>query len=167
MSLAAACEVTPGFGTVGGWDRNVSEQGDAWGDYRTQGIYRLQRDVFVLDVPDRTNGRALVAGAEWTLPRGTFQGPVAVSDFQSNPKGYRGIIGVVPADTRIRAEVLRAKGNLRDRSVTRRYVKARVLDGEFRGWMVDLEPLSLYEADTEGGPDRLMGPNEDFLRWTS
>lgn len=156
--------MTPGIGPAGGWDRNVSDQGEHWGGYRAQGVYRLDRDVFLLDVPERTNGRALVPGMEWDLPPGTFRGPTDTPEYLANPRGFRGVMGVVPAGVRVRADTLRAKGNLRDRNLTRHYVKARVLDGEFQGWVVDLEAVSIYRADPDGGPDRLEGPNEDFLR---
>jgi len=164
--FGAACQVSSGLGTVGGFDHDVSEKGELWGAYRSQSVYRLERDVFLLDVPDRTNGRALVSGPEWPLPPGTYRGPIPTADYQALD-GYRGVIGVIPAGTRIRAESLRSKGNLRDRGVQRNYVKARILDGEYRGWVVDLEPLSIYTAGPEGGPDQLTGPNEDFLRWVS
>ncbi len=164
---AAACQVTPGVGTAGGWDRNVSERGELWGAYRAQGVYRLDRDVLLLDVPERTNGRALASGLEWDLPPGTFRGPVDATAYAANPRGYRGVIGLVPAGIRVRAEILRAKGNLLDKNLTRHYVKGRILDGEYQGWLVDLEPLSLYRADPEGGSDRLAGPNDDFLSWVS
>lgn len=158
---AAACQVSsPGLG----WDRNVSDRPEAWGAYQPEGVYVLQRDVFLLDVPERTNGPGLVPGMEWDLPPGTFRGPTGVADYQAAPSQYRGIIGIVAADTRLRVETLRAKGNLRDSRATRHYVKAKVLDGEFQGRTVDLQAVSVYRGDTDGGAVTLVGPNGDFLR---
>jgi hypothetical protein len=161
---AAACQVSAGLGTAGGWDRDVSDQRDQWGAYHPQEAYAVTRDVFVLDVPDRTNGPALVPDVEADLPPGTFRGPTSIPDFQTDPGQWRGVRGIVPAGTRIRADTLRAKGNLRDANVRRVYVKARVTDGEFRGLAVDLQAVSIYRADPDGGPVTLVGPNADFLR---
>ena len=63
----------------------------------------------------------------------------------------------------MRAEALRAKGNVLDKSVKQHYVRARIMDGEFQGRLVDLQAVSLYSEDPEGGPVKLAGPNEDFL----
>jgi hypothetical protein len=160
----AACQVTPGLGDAGGWDRAVSGQMENWGSYRPQGVYRIERDVFLLNVSERTNGPGLVPGMEADVPPGTFRGPTGMDDYLAAPQRYRGVTGVVVSGTRLRAETLRAKGNLLDKNVTVRYVRGRIMDGEFQGWVVDLQAVSIYRADPDGGPVRLAGPNEDFLR---
>lgn len=164
LALCSGCQVTPGLGYAGGWDRNVSEQTDRWGSYRPQGVYRLERDVFLLNEPERTNGTALVAGLESDLPPGTVRGPAEMEDYLASPNRYRGVIGVVRAGTRLRAEVLRAKGNVLDSVVTRHYIRARIIDGEFGQQLVDLQALSIYATDPDTGAVTLIGPNEDFLR---
>ncbi len=161
---AAACQVTPGLGTAGGWDHDVSDRADRWGAFRPQAVYRLERDVFLLDVPDRTNGPALVPGMEQDVQPGTFRGPTAVQEYQAAPHLFRGVIGIVTEGTRLRAEALRAKGNLLDPNVTLHYVQGRLMDGEFRGKVVDLQAVSVYWVDPDGGPEMLRGPNEDLLR---
>lgn len=161
----SACKVSsPGVGRLGGWDHRLDDRTELWGDYRPQMVYELQRDVFLIDVYERTNGMALVAGMEWPVPPGTFRGPTGVPEYRADPKQHRLVTGIVPAGTRLRAEMLRGKGNLRDKEATVHYVKGRLLDGEYRNWVVDLQPLSLYVLeDPESRKLTLAGPNEDFL----
>lgn len=166
LAIAApACQVTPGAGRIGGWDFAQKDKPELWAAYRAQGLYEVQRDVFLLDVPDRTNGLALVPGMESEVPPRTFRGPTAIEDYRADPKRWLWVGGIVPAGTRLRAEVLRGKGNLRDPDGTVYYVRARLLDGEFRGRLVDLQALSLYAADADPKSRHLTltGPNEDFL----
>jgi hypothetical protein len=164
LALTSGCQVTPGLGYAGGWERNVSQQTERWGEYRPLGVYRLERDVFLLNEPERTSGPALVAGLESDLPPGTVRGPAAMEDYLAAPDRYRGVIGVVKAGTRVRADVLRAKGNVLDSTVTRHYVRARIIDGDFRERLVDLQALSIYSTDPDTGAVTLIGPNRDFLR---
>jgi hypothetical protein len=162
---APACRVaSPGIGRLGGWDNRIDDKPALWGEYRVDAVYALQRDVFLLEVPERTNGLALVAGMEWQVPPGTLRGPTGVPDYLADPKRWRLIAGVAPAGTRMRVEVLRGKGNLRDPAATVHYVKARLLDTERQGQMVDLQALSRYVVeDPESRKVTLAGPNEDFL----
>lgn len=161
---APACRVaSPGLGRLGGWDSAIDKKPELWGQYKPDRVYELQRDVFLLDVPERTNGLALVPGMESSVPPSTFRGPTGIADYQANPKNWRWVTGVVTARTRLRAEVLRGKGNLRDAEATVHYVRGRLLDGPFRGDIVDLQALSLYAAEADSRRLTLTGPNEDFL----
>jgi len=163
-SAFAACSVTtPGLGYIGGWDWNISDEMDRWAGFDAEGIYVLREDVFLLNLPERTNGLALVAGMEWDLPRNTVRGPTDIVDYERSPKTWRYVSGVAEQGTRMRAIRLRAKGNVRDRDVTRVYVKAQILAGPHQGEVVDLQALSLYATDLESGRVELVGPNEDFL----
>ena len=163
--VASACRVSsPGIGRLGGWDQRVDEKAELWGEYRPQAVYELQRDVFLMEVYERTNGMALLPGMEWPVPPGTLRGPTGVPEYNADPGHWRLVTGIVPAGTRLRAEVLRGKGNLRDQEATVHYVKGRLLDSEFRGQLVDLQALSRYVLeDPESRKVTLAGPNEDFL----
>lgn len=164
LSTLAACTVTaPGVRYVGGWDWNVSDETERWAGFDPDGIYRLQRDVFLLNVPERTNGLALVPDMDEDLPLGTLRGPTAISDYQSSPKRWRRVAGVAEKGTRMRATRLRAKGNVRAPNMTRVYVKAQIMAGPHQGKVVDLQALSLYATDATTGRRDLIGPNEDFL----
>lgn len=158
-----ACQVSPGSGHLGGWDFASNKKPELWGQYNADRVYRLQRDVFLMDTPERTNGPALVPGTEWSVPPSTFRGPTGTAEYQANPKNFRWVLGIVTAGTRLRAKTLRGKGNLRDSEETIYYVRARLLDGEFRGKEVDLQALSLYAAVPDSRSVALTGPNEDFL----
>mgnify|MGYP001764764817 CR=1 FL=1 len=165
LALAlTACAVEPGQGRIGGWDFKRDDP-ELWRGYHAQGIYQLQQDVFLLDVPDRTNGLALVPGMNSEVPPGTLRGPTGIEEYHAEPHRWLRVTGVVTAGTRLRAEVLRGKGNLRDPEGTVHYVRGRLLDGEFRGQVVDLQALSLYAADPDPKSHHvtLTGPNEDFL----
>lgn len=163
-ALLTACTVSaPGLGYVGGWDWNVSDEMERWAGFDAEGIYELREDVFLLDIPERTNGLALVPGMEWDLPPRTLRGPTGIEDYRSNPKNWRRVSGVAEKGTRMRATRLRAKGNVRDRDVTRVYVKAQILAGPHQGKVVDLQAVSLYATDLETGRVELVGPNEDFI----
>lgn len=160
----SACQVSPGIGRIGGWEHRIDDKTELWGEYHPQGVYELQRDVFLLDIYEETNGPALVAGMESTVPPGILRGPTGISDYQADPKRYRAVTGIVPMGTRLRAEMLRGKGNLRDQEATVHYVKGRLLDGKYRGWLVDLQPISRYIVENpESRKVTLVGPNEDFL----
>jgi len=161
----SACKVSsPGIGRLGGWDQRIDEKTELWGEFRPQMVYELQRDVFLMEIYERTNGMALIPGMETPVAPGTLRGPTGISDYQADPKRFRLVNGVVPAGTRLRAEMLRGKGNLRDQEATVHYVKGRLLDSEFRGQLVDLQALSRYIAeDPESRKLTLAGPNEDFL----
>ncbi|MDK1022303.1 MAG: hypothetical protein QGD90_11790 [Candidatus Hydrogenedentes bacterium] len=164
LSTLAACTVTaPGIGYVGGWDWNVSDETERWAGFDPDGIYRLQRDVFLLDIPDRTNGLALVPGMESVVPPGTVRGPTALSDYQDAPRHWPRVAGVAEEGTRMRATILRSKGNVRAPSLARVYIKAQIMAGPHQGKVVDLQALSLYATDLESGRAELVGPNEDFL----
>ncbi len=160
-----ACQVAPGAGRVGGWDFTQKDKPELWGAYQSQGVYELQRDVFLFDVPDRTNGPALVPGMGSAVPPGTLRGPTGIDEYRSDPKRWLRVTGIVPAGTRLRAETLRGKGNLRDPQATIHYVRGRLLDSEFRGRLVDLQTLSIYTADADPKSHHatLTGPNEYFL----
>ncbi len=166
LALAApACQVAPGQGRLGGWDFAIDDKPELWGAYRTQAIYELRQDVFLLDAPEYTNGLALVPGMSSEVPPGTLRGPTGIEEYRADPKRWLWVTGVVPAGTRLRAEVLRGKGNLRDSDATVHYVRGRLLDSEFRGRAVDLQALSLYQAEPDPKSHKvtLAGPNEDFL----
>ena len=164
LSTLGACTVTaPGVGYVGGWDWNVSDETERWAGFDPDGIYRLQRDVFLINIPDRTNGLALVPDMDADLPPGTVRGPTAMSDYQSSPQRWRRVAGVAEEGTRMRATRLRAKGNVRAPNMTRVYVKAQIMAGPHQGKVVDLQALSLYATEAATGRVDLIGPNEDFL----
>ncbi len=164
VCAVSACTVSPGIGRIGGWEHRIDDKTELWGEYHPQGVYELQRDVFLIDDYEYTNGPALVAGMETPVSPGTFRGPTGISDYQADPKRYRTVTDVVPMGTRLRVETLRGKGNLRDQEATIHYVKGRLLDGKYRGWLVDLQPLSRYVLlDPESRKETLVGPNEDFL----
>ncbi len=164
LSTLAACSVTsPGVGYVGGWDWKISDEPERWAGFDPDGIYELQRDVFLLNIPDRTNGLALVPDMDADVPPGTVRGPTAMSDYQSNPKRWRRVAGVAEEGTRMRATRLRAKGNVRAPNIRLVYVKAQIMAGPHQGKVVDLQALSLYATDLESGRAELVGPNEDFL----
>lgn len=164
FSTLGACSVTaPGLGYVGGWDWKVSDETERWAGYKPNGIYELQTDVFLLSIPDRTNGLALVPGMEWDVPPGTVRGPTALSDYQDAPRRWPRVAGVAEEGTRMRATILRSKGNVRAPSIARVYVKARIMAGPHQGKLVDLEALSLYATGLESGRAELVGPNKDFL----
>jgi len=166
FALAApACQVDPGPGRLGGWDFAEKDKPELWAAYRAGGIYELQQDVFLLDIPERTNGLALVAGMDSEMPPGTVRGPTGIEDYRKEPERWRRVTGIVTAGTRLRAEMLRGKGNLRDSEATVYYVRGRLLTGEFRGRTVDLQALSRYTADPDPKSRRitLAGPNDDFL----
>ena len=159
------CAVTaPGLGYVGGWDWNISDNTERWAGYEPDRIYALRQDVFLLSIENRTNGIALVPGIQSDVPRGTLRGSTTILSYQADPRPWPWIGGVVESGTRMRATRLRSKGNLRAPSMTRVYVKAQIMDGPHRTKVVDLEPLSLYETDSESGQTILLGPNEDFLK---
>lgn len=159
----AGCVTRPGIGYLGGWDKNVSERTELWGGYVPDAVYRIDHPLFLLDLPERTNGLALVPGLEVDLPPGTVRGPTTIEDYESAPRQWRKIKGVVEPGTRVRAFMLRAKGNLRDPGKTRHYVKGRILNGPFQGTVVDLEPVSLYREDPDTGRTVLVGPNNALL----
>lgn len=160
----AGCNASTGLGTVGGFDWNVTDEPSRWSGYEQNRIYEIQREVFLLDVPERTNGLALVPGMESDVPPSTFRGPTSIEDYQANPRRWRWVSGVVEPGTLMRVTRLRSKGNLRAPKKTRVYVKAQIMRGPHRGELVDLESLSLYAPDVETGRDELIGPNEDFLK---
>lgn len=162
--VLTACAVQPGQGRIGGWDFKQDDP-ELWRGYHAQGIYQLTQDVFLLDVPERTNGLALVPAFDSTVPPKTLRGPASIEEYRAEPKRWLWVTGVVTAGTRLRAEFLRGKGNLRDPEGTVHYVRGRLLDGEFRGQQVDLQALSLYlaDADPKSHHVTLTGPNEDFL----
>ena len=60
------------------------------------------------------SGMALVAGMNSEVPPGTVRAPCTTDEYRANPKRWASITGLVTAGTRLRAEVLRGKGNLRD-----------------------------------------------------
>jgi hypothetical protein len=161
--LLTACVTEPGIGYIGGWDQNVSDEAELWGGYSRYRVYELREDVFVLNGNERTNGAALTPGIDAPVPPGTFRAPTTVEEYLDNPRYWREVDGIVERGTRVRAEILRGKGNLRDRSVTVHYVKGRVLNGPFQGELLDMEPLSRYRTDIETGRRILVGPNGDFL----
>ncbi len=163
MLAAPACQVAPGQGRLGGWDFAVDKTPELWGEFKPDRVYELQRDVFLLDIPERTNGPALLSGMEWSVPPDTVRGPTTVAEYHAHPKNWLRVPGVVTAGTRLRAEVLRGKGNLRDKEATVHYVRARLLDGPFQDKLVDLQAISLYAADPDSRRIILRGPNEDFL----
>ena len=160
-----ACQVEPGPGRLGGWDFAKNDKPEFWASYHAQGVYEVRQDVFLVDVPERTNGLALVPGMGIEVPPGTFRGPTGVEDYDAEPHRWPWVTGIVRAGTRLRAETLRGKGNLRDSELTVYYVRARLLTGEFRGQQVDLQAVSRYVADENPESHRitLAGPNEDFL----
>ena len=163
-ALAAGCAVSsPGMGYIGGWDSNISNETGRWAGYQRGGDYETQVGLFLLNVPDRTNGPALVPGMEAQVPPGVFRGPTTVEGYTQSARAWPGVIDVIPAGTRLRATMLRAKGNFRARLLTRVYVKAQVLTGPHRGEIVDLEQVSNYRMDVETRRAALLGPNEDFL----
>ena len=162
--VVAGCAVSnPGLGYVGGWDWNISDEPERWAGFEANRIYRLQRDVFVTNVEDRTNGLALVPDMDADVPRGTVRGPTTIAGYQGDARPWPQIQGVVESGTRLRATRLRAKGNIRASKATMVYVKAQMLDGEFQGQVLDLQALSLYAVDPETGQENLVGPNEDYL----
>ncbi len=164
LLILGACSVTaPGVGYVGGWDWNVSDEVERWAGFDPNGIYELQRDVFLLNIPDRTNGLALVPDMDTDVPPGTLRGPTAMSDYQSNPKRWPRIAGVAKEGTRMRATRLRAKGNVRAPNIKLLYIKAKIMAGPHQGKVVDLQALSLYTTDAATKRTDLVGPNEDFL----
>ncbi len=164
LSALAACTVTaPGVGYVGGWDWNVSDETERWAGFDPEGIYELQQDVFLLSIPDRTNGLALLPDIDADLPPRTVRGPAAISEYQSSPKRWRTVAGIAEKGTRMRATRLRAKGNVRAPNMTRVYVKAQIMAGPHQGKVVDLQALSLYATEAATGRIDLIGPNEDFL----
>ncbi len=164
LSTLAACTVTaPGIGPVGGWDWKIGDETERWAGFHPNGIYKLQRDVFLLNIPDRTNGLALVPGIEWDVPPGTVRGPTALSDYRDAPRRWPRVAGVAEAGTRMRATILRSKGNVRAPNIARVYVKAKIMAGPHQGKLVDLQALSLYATDLESGRAELVGPNEEFL----
>ena len=164
LSALTACTVTaPGVGYVGGWDWNVSDETERWAGFDPDGIYVLQQDVFLLSIPERTNGLALLPDIDADLPPRTVRGPAAISEYQSSPKRWRTVAGIAEKGTRMRATRLRAKGNLRAPNMTRVYVKAQIMAGPHQGKVVDLQALSLYATQAATGRTDLIGPNEDFL----
>jgi len=158
-----SCVTEPGLGYVGGWNQNVSDDTEAWGQYRQFRVYEFQEDVFVMNGGERTNGLALVPPLDADVAPGTFRAPATIDEYEANPRYWRSIDGIVTRGTRVRTEVLRAKGNIRDRSVTVHYPKGRLLTGPFQGQLLDMEPLSRYRTDVETGRRILVGPNRDFL----
>ncbi len=161
---APACRVTtPGIGYLGGWDQDVSERSEVWGRYDPGAVYRIEHDLFLMELPEPTGRPALAAGMDVSVPPGTQRGPTTIDEYQADPRGWPGVRGVVQQGTRLRAFALRAKGNLRDLSATVHYVRARILNGPHQGLVVNMEPVSLYRADPETGRVILVGPNDEFL----
>src|SRR6185436_12255568 len=79
--VAPACQVAPGPGRLGGWDFAQKDKPERWAAYHPQGLYEVQQDVFLVDVPERTNGLALVPGIDAEIPAGTFRGPGSIADY--------------------------------------------------------------------------------------
>ena len=162
LSLVA-CNASTGLGTIGGFDWNVTDEPARWSGYQQDRIYEIQSQVFLLDVPERTNGLALIPGMESDVPPSTFRGPTSIEEYQANPRRFRWVNGVVEPGTLLRVTQLRSKGNLRAPKKTRVYVKAQFMRGPHQGKLVDLESVSIYAIDVETGRDDLIGPNENFL----
>src|SRR5262245_42836484 len=81
LALAApACQVSPGVGRVGGWDFAEKDKPELWAGFHAQGIYEVQQDVFLIDVPEHTNGLALVPGMNSEVPPRTLRGPTGVEE---------------------------------------------------------------------------------------
>jgi hypothetical protein len=164
VGAASGCAVdTLGRGYVGGWDRSISNDTAAWGRYEPGETYRLVVDVFLLDMPDKTNGTALVPGMDFEAGPGGYRGPSTIATYERFPDNWRWVTGIVRAETKIRATRLRAKGNLRAPDRTVEYPKGEILDGEFRGRVVDMQPLSAYRMNEETGDLTLLGPDARFL----
>lgn len=164
LAPAVGCRVTtPGVGYLGGWDKDVSERSDLWGRYEPGAVYRLEADLFLMELPEQATGLALVPGMELEVPPDTQRGPTTIEFYREDTRGWPGVRGVIERGTRVRAFTLRAKGNLRDPNATVHYVKGRVLNGPHQGRVVNMEPVSLYRVDPDTGRMVLIGPNTDLL----
>lgn len=163
--FAVGC-ATPnaGLGTIGGWDTNISDEAEEWAGFDRNATYETEAPLFLVNLSERTNGLALVPGMEISRPPATVRGPTSTEDYAARPKQWPWVRGVVKPGTRIRATILRSKGNVRGPNVRRAYVKARIMEGPFRDEVVDLEPISEYRIDEDTGRAYLVGPLEIFLR---
>lgn len=163
LLLAACVTPPPGSGYVGGYDWKLDDPDQArWGDYRPNGVYKLMRPCFIANIPDRTRGPGLAPGAEFSNPGATWLGPVSIDQYREDPSAWPKIQGVVDVDTRIRITELREKGNIRGRNAKRDYPRGTIMEGPFKGTLVDLQQLTEY-AEDESGALVLLGPKEKLL----
>jgi hypothetical protein len=121
-------------------NKDVTQKEEYWGGYKFGQRYELLMDVFLEQVKDWSDRLVLTPPGQLYQCAGLYSAPQTVSEYKENPGAWPKVVDVVNAGTHIKCKMLRKHGTLMwGSSIT---IFAEVLDGPYKGQIVDIDDLS-------------------------
>lgn len=122
-------------------DKNVTQKDKYWGEYENEQIYELEMDVFLEQVDNWSKRQVLTPPGQIEQCAGLYSAPDSVAEYKEYPGKWPEVTGIVNGGTQIQCKMLRKHGTLLwGSSIT---VFAEILDGPYKGEIVDIDDLSL------------------------
>ena len=125
-------------------NKDVTKKEQYWGEHQLGQQYELKMDVFIKQVDDWSE--RLVLTPEGQLPQhaGLYSAPNSMAEYDSNPKSWLDVVGVLNSGTQIKCTMVRKHGTmLWGSSVT---TFAEIMDGHHKGIVVDIEDISVLSS---------------------